>query len=162
MKQLVWIFVICWILEHSASASPPKAVMSDLAGVPFGRTMTSVSELPRRLKSALARTFLQKTLYLGNPDEPIGAEVITAGMPQNPDRRLIFAFETSAHYIVYVEYGPPAVHASALVFEKAKAGSLPFVWGGVDLRMPPFAKTPLELAKRIRGGKLRDERVFIW
>ncbi len=162
MKRLVWMFVVCSILEVGALASPPKTVVSDLAGASLGRRITSVQELPSQLKFALAGAFTQKTLDLGNPNQPIGAEIVTAGTPHYPDRRLIFAFETPKYYVVYVEYGPPAVHASALVFDKTKSESLRFVWGGVDLRMPPFATSPGELAKRILAGKLRDDRGFIW
>jgi hypothetical protein len=161
MKRLAWMFALCWILNVAVFASPPKAIVSDLARPSIGRRMTHVEELPTSLKSALARTFVQTTLYLGNPNQPLGEELSIGGKPHFPDRRLIFVFETSKFYVVYVEYGPPAVHASALVFDKTKAESLRFVWGGVDLRMPPFAASPGELAKRILAGKLRDGR-FIW
>jgi hypothetical protein len=161
MKRLVCTFVVWAALDVVGLAYPPKAFVSDLAEVSLNRGVTSVPELPPKLKLALAKTFGQRTLYLGNPNEPLGAEIVFAGSPQHPDRRLIFAFETPKYYVVYVEYRPPAVHASALVFGKTKAGSLPLVWGGVDLRMPPFAKSPGELAKVIRAGKLREGR-SIW
>jgi hypothetical protein len=162
MKRLVWIFAVSCIWNVAALARPPKALVSDLARGSFGRTITSVRQLPSPLKSALGKTFVQKTLYLGDPNQPIADELSIAGKPQYPDRRLIFAFETPNHYIVYIEYAPPAVHASALVFDKTKAESPQFVWGGVDLRMPPFATTPRGVAKLILTGKLRDERGFIW
>jgi len=131
--------------------------MSDLTATSFDRSITRVKDLPSRLQTALAKTFVQDKLYLGNPNQPIGAELLVKGDRQYPERRLIFAFETAKYHIVYVEYGPPAVHASILVFDKA----MRFVWGGVDLRMPPFAASPNQLAKMIRSGKLRDGR-FIW
>jgi hypothetical protein len=161
MKQLIWVWVVCSILQVTGLASPPRGLVSELAGAHLGRRMTSVKELPVQLKLALAKTFVQRRLYLGDPSQPIGAEILTAGAPQYPERRLIFAFETPKYYVVYIEYGPPAVHASALVFEKTKAESLRLVWGGVDLRMPPFAASPNELAKQILAGKLREGR-FIW
>src|SRR5205814_10233806 len=120
----------------AALAAPPKALAPALARGLFGRTITSVRELPSSLKSTLAKTFVQKILYLGDPSQPIADELSIPGKPQYPDRRLIFAFETSKYYIVYIEYAPPAVHASALVFNKTKSESPQFVWGGVDLRMP--------------------------
>jgi hypothetical protein len=120
-----------------------------------------VKKLPVPLKLALAQTFVQRRLDLGDPSQPIGNEILIAGDPQYPLRRLLFAFETQRYYVAYVEYGPPAVHASALVFEKTKAQPSRLVWGGVDLRMPPFAASPNELAKQILAGKLREGR-FIW
>jgi hypothetical protein len=161
MKRLVCTFVVWAVLDVVGLASPPKAIVSDLAEVSLNQGITSVPELPPKLKGALAKTFGQRTLYLGNPNEPLGDEILVAGRPHYPDRRLIFAFQTPKYYVVYVEYRPPAVHASALVFGKTKAESLPFVWGGVDMRMPPFAKSPGKLAKLIRAGKLREGR-FIW
>jgi hypothetical protein len=157
MKQLVWIGVGCLFFSVVGSASPPKALMSDLTTTPLDRAITRVKDLPPRLQTALAKTFIQDKLYLGNPKEPIGGELLVSGDRQYPERRLIFAFETLRYYIVYVEYGPPAVHASVLVFDK----TIRFVWGGVDLRMPPFAASPKEVAKMIKLRKFREGR-FIW
>lgn len=161
MNRLVCTFVFWAVLDVVGWAAPPKTFVLDLAEVSLNRGMISVAELPPKLKVALAKTFGQRTLYLGNPDEPLGDEILVVGSPQHPDRRLIFAFQTPKYYVVYVEYRPPAVHASVLVFGKTSAKALPLVWGGVDLRMPPFAKSPRELAKLIRTGKLREGR-FIW
>lgn len=161
MKQLVWVCVVCSILQATGLASPPKGLVSELTGAQLGRGVTSVKKLPVPLKLALAQTFVQRRLDLGDPSQPIGNEILIAGDPQYPQRRLLFAFETQRYYVAYVEYGPPAVHASALVFEKTKAQPSRLVWGGVDLRMPPFAASPNELAKQILAGKLREGR-FIW
>jgi hypothetical protein len=108
MKQLVWVWLACSILQVTGLASPPRGLVSELAGAQLGRKMTSVKELPRELKFALARAFVQKFLELGNPNQPIGAEILTSGTAHYPDRRLIFAFETPQYYVVYVEYGPPS------------------------------------------------------
>jgi hypothetical protein len=161
MKRLACIFFLWGFQNLVAMAAPPKGLISDLVGLAPNRGITSVGQLPPDLKLALAKTFDQKTLYLGDPNEPIGEEIIVGGRRQYPDRRMIFAFQTPKYYVVYVEYRPPAVHASALVFERKNPASLRLVWGGVDLRMPPFAKSPGELARLIVAGKLREGQ-FIW
>ncbi|HKP03479.1 MAG TPA: hypothetical protein VJU77_08985 [Chthoniobacterales bacterium] len=148
------------IWNVAAWASPPKNLLIDLNDKSYGKEVVSVQKLPNHLKSALARTFVQDRLDLGNPTEPIGEELSVAGQPRYPDRRLIFAFETAHYYIVYLEYRPPAVHASILVYAKVN-GKIPLVWAAVDLRMPPFAKNRKELATLVKAGKLREGR-FIW
>jgi hypothetical protein len=71
---------------------------------------------------------------------------------------LMFAFTTRNYVVVYVEYAAPAVHASALTFERNRAR---FAWGAVDWAHQ-WARSPKDLANRIATGSLHEERRIIW
>lgn len=160
MNRLGAALVLCSFFYGVVSAAPP-AIMRDLARPAIRGLTTRVENLPPSLRSALAHTFAQKKLYLGNPNQPLGGELAVAGKPDFPERRLVFAFESPNYYAVYVEYGPPAVHASILVFDKSKRKSPRLVWGAVDLHRP-FAATRDEILRRIARGTLREEPGIIW
>jgi len=53
--------------------------------------------------------------------------------------------------------------AACLVF--AKIGSKkrpPLLWGGADIRMPPYEQTPEQLRTRILKNRLDDSKNFFW
>lgn len=160
MKILIVILALC-LSFHAARATVPPEVLRDLADPRAGKMITRVQSLPRAVQSALVRIFVQKQLYLGNPDQPLGAELSLPGQADFPGRRLIFAFESPNYYVVYFETGPPAVHASVLVLNKPGRKSSRLVWGAADLHRP-FAKDRADLLRRIASGRLFEHARMIW
>jgi hypothetical protein len=161
MKQLL-VFVLYWSLLSIAKPAP-SSIEYDLANPRVGEVKTRVDALPHWLQAALARTFKQKKLYLGNPNDPLAEELLIEGQREYPARRLLFAFESSSYYTVYVEYGLPTVHASVLVFDKPgpKRTSGHLVWGAADLRRP-FARDRTALLDRIKRATLFERPGLIW
>jgi hypothetical protein len=100
---------------------------------------------------------------MGNPGDPLAEELLIEGQQEYPARRLVFAFESSSYYTVYVEYGLPNVHASVLVFDKPgpKHTSGHLVWGAADLRRP-FARDRTNLIDRIKKAALFERPGLIW
>lgn len=160
MNKLIGTLTLCLSL-HVARATVPPEVVRDLTDPRAGKMITRVQNLPRPVQSALARIFVQKQLYLGNPDQPLGVELSLPGQPDFPGRRLIFALESPNYYVVYFESGPPAIHASILVFDRPGRKSSRLVWGAVDLRRP-FAKDRADLLRRIVRGRLFEHARMIW
>jgi hypothetical protein len=160
MNKLIGILALCLSL-HAARASAPPEVVRDLTDPRVGEMITRVQSLPRPVQSALARIFVQKQLYLGNPDQPLGVELSLPGQPDFPGRRLIFAFESPNYYVVYFETGPPAVHASVLVLDRPGRKSPRLVWGAADLHKP-FARNRTELLRRLKSGRLFEHAKMIW
>ena len=157
----IFIVAICGLGE--LSSAPPPEVQSELSQLRVHRITHRVQSLPGSLQTALARLFEQKSLELGNPNDPIGGSVTFTGDPDRfaPYRRLIFAFDTKHFHFIYDEHGDPENSANVLVFAKAQRGEPKFAWGGVDLRRP-FAKNPQELRSRILRGNLFDNKDFVW
>jgi hypothetical protein len=160
MNKLIGTLVLCLSL-HAARATAPPEVLRDITHPQVGKMITRVQSLPLPVQSSLARIFVQKKLYLGNPDQPLGVELSLPGQPDFPGRRLIFAFESPNYYVVYFESGPPAVHASVLVLNRPGRKSSRLVWGAADLRRP-FAKDRTDLLRRIVSGRLFEHARMIW
>jgi hypothetical protein len=160
MNKLFGTLALC-LGVHIASAAVPPEVMRDLAGPQADKLVTQVQNLPLPVQLALARTFRQSKLYLGNPSQPLGVELSLPSQADFPARRLIFGFESPKYYVIYYEVGPPAIHASVLVLNKRDRKSLRLVWGAADLHRP-FAQDRSGLVRRIASGKLFEHRRMIW
>jgi hypothetical protein len=160
MNKLIGTLAL-YLSLHAASATVPPEVMRDLTDPRAGKMLTRVQSLPPPVQSALARIFVQKQLYLGNPDQPLGVELSLPGQPDFPGRRLIFAFESPNYYVVYFESGPPAIHASILVLNRSRQKSPRLVWGAADLHRP-FAKDRPDLLRRIVSGRIFEHAGMIW
>lgn len=163
MKGTKIILFICAVGCSNLCALPPSGAVADLKALKPIKVVTRVDQLSAPLRKSLARTFHQKTLQLGNPGDLIGGAVTYRGDPARlaPYRRLIFAFETQRHAFVYYESGDPELSASCLIYDTTNSSHPRFVWGGADLHRP-FARNPSELRARISGGKLWDDKPYIW
>jgi hypothetical protein len=120
--------------------------------------------MPNALRHALATTFGQSKLWIANPSEPMNEmRGFYIGLPNEnrPERRLIFSFETDRFFYVYYEQAHPW-SAAALVFSKVLNTKKRLVWGGADIRMPPYDRTPEQLRRRILKNRLNDSRSFFW
>lgn len=145
-------------------AAPPPSVQQDLTNLGLVETVTDVARLPRNVRAALARTFHQKSLRLGNPSDRISGAVTYPGDPDAnaPYRRLIFAFRTHGFFYVYYEKGDPELSAACLAFPGLSLNSVKLIWGGADLNRG-FAKNPQQLATRVLAGKkIFDDRAYYW
>ena len=120
--------------------------------------------MPGSLRRALAKTFEQSKLWMANPKEPMNeVRGFYMGLPgeKRPDRRLILGFETDRFFYVYYEQAHPW-SAAALVFAKAPDIKKPLIWGGADIRMPPYDRTREQLRTRILKNRLDDSKKFFW
>ena len=164
MKTIRLFFVFLSLLECSnLFGALPQEPLLELKSGKIKRTMTKVEDIPAPLRTALAKTFQQNSLELGNPHDRIGGSVTYTGDPSRraASRRLIFAFETKQYAFVYYESGDPENSAACLVFSVSNPQSPRFVWGGADMKKP-FAKSPAQLRAKILHGKLPDNFPFIW
>ncbi len=110
----------------------------------------------------MAKLFKEPSLELAEPGVVLSDTFeIEKNGKRPPDKRLIFAFETSSFYVVYVEYGPPAVHCAILVFERGRVPSPNFVWGGTDLQ-PARQTSPSRLVNLLSKGSFTYEPGVIW
>lgn len=160
MNKLIATLTLFLSLQAATATAPPE-VVRDLSDRQTGKMITRVQGLPLPVQSALARIFVQKQLYLGNPNQPLGAELSLPGQRDFPGRRLIFAFESRNYYVVYFETGPPAVHATVLVLTRPGRKPSRLVWGAADLRRP-FAKDRADLLRRIVSGRVFEHGRMIW
>ena len=147
-----------------AIGAPPKAVVDDLSHLQVRRIFTTVRSMPRDLQRALAKTFDQPKLWMASPSEAMNEmRGIYVGLPNEkaPERRLIFAFETNYFSYVYYEEAHPW-SAACLVFPMTLTKKKPLVWGGADIRMPPYERTPQGLRNRILKNRLDDSKNFFW
>jgi hypothetical protein len=158
---MVGTVLIC----HVAVAAPPSSVRTELAHVATPPVITRVAALPPPLRRSLARAFRAPRLELASVGERVReTDFHIVGDPESdadaraPYRRLIFAFETSRHYVVYYEHRAP-IAGTALAFTKDRVPK--FVWGGVDFD-EPWAKSPRALARRILRNRLIDDKPFYW
>lgn len=151
------------MLVRIATAAPPPDVMKELTSGNLRMIGRRVDDIGPELRAALAKTFHQRRLELGNPNAAIGGAVTYTGDPARsaPYRRLIFAFKTLNYAFVYYESGDPELSASCLVFDAQVQNEPRLVWGGADLKRP-FARNPSELRIRIRNGKLFDDHPYVW
>jgi hypothetical protein len=166
MNTMFRILSWCGVALLSASivdAVPPRALIKDLSNR-RGSEISSVQSLPQPLQQALPGVFAQDKLDLANPAEHFSGDtfVIRERDRTPPARRLLFAFETAGHFIVYLEYGPPAIHTSALAFRKNRQRKPVFIWGGTELGVQRRAKTPAELSNRISKNRFDDEPGTLW
>jgi hypothetical protein len=162
-KSLIIGAVLVALRVHT-SANPPKAIIDDLGYFQIQGEFRSVRSLPSALQRALAKTFQQDELWMASPKEPINTmRGIYAGLPneKQPGRRLIFAFETDHFFYAYYEQAHPW-SAAALVFSKSFGAKKPLIWGGADIRMPPYDRTPEQLRDRILKNRLDDSKIFFW
>jgi hypothetical protein len=156
--------VVLVALSVHTSATPPKVIIDDLGYFQIQGEFRSVRSLPIALQRALAKTFEQDELWMASPKEPINEmRGIYGGLPneKQPGRRLIFAFETDHFFYAYYEQAHPW-SASALVFSKASGAKQPLIWGGADIGMPPYDRTPGQLRDRILKNRLDDSKNFFW
>lgn len=161
VRMIVGILVLSGFVALTAEASPPRAVGDSLIKNPVDSVVRRVEQIPASLKTALARTFAQQVLYLGNPDQPLGEELSVPDRKESADRRLLFAFRSSGYYVVYVEYSPPAVHGAVMIYDTRTKRLPQFVWGAVDLN-ETYARSPRELIRRIMDRKLIEPPKVIW
>jgi hypothetical protein len=166
LKYCNWIRLQGTALALSAHAlgGPPKAVIEDLGRFQVSREFRSVRAMPYLLRHALAKTFEQSKLWMANPKEPMNEmRGFYVGLPneKRPERRLIVGFETDRFFYVYYEQAHPW-SASALVFSKVRDNKKPLLWGGADIRMPPYDRTPGQLRNRILKNRLDDSKNFFW
>jgi hypothetical protein len=165
MKAKFLILLVCSLVSYSAVvAAPPPPIQRQFQAAEVRATIYSVDRLSISLKRALAKVFEQRTLSLASPGERWSGDtpIINKGETFPPDRRMIFAFEIGNLAVVYLEYGPPAVHTSVLVFEKARGRSPSFIWGGGDARIRHHARTPKELIERALANELDDRPDNMW
>jgi len=157
--------VLTWFAVSSAGllGAPPAPALTELNSSKLTKFMVRTDQLPSPLRRALAKTFHQNDLKLGNPGELVGGSVTYTGDPARsaPYRRLIFAFETQRYAYVYYQKGDPENGAACLIFDITDARRPRFVWGGADLETH-FARNPSELRNRIQHGKLWDDHPYIW
>jgi hypothetical protein len=164
MKAATMFSAFCFAgVCSNVIAGPPPAALAELKLLKLSKLMVRVDQIPSPLREVLAKTFHQKVLKLGNPQDLIGGAVTYTGDPARfaPYRRLIFAFETQRYAFVYYESGDPELSASCLIFDITNSQHPRFIWGGADLHRP-FARNPLELRERIARGKLWDDKPYIW
>jgi hypothetical protein len=149
----------------TAVAKPPATVLEELQRSERRPVWTRADQLPVSLRSALAKTFEQKRLFVADARAPYqdSCSVIVVGSNYKPlpNRRLQFAFATDRYFVVYYEQGGYGHSADVLVFSRPAAGASKFIWGGAEAVMDP-ARTPAELVGRIQRGKLMDDLAYIW
>jgi hypothetical protein len=147
-----------------AFGGPPNAVVNDLSHLQVRRIFTTVHSMPRELQRALAKTFDQPKLWMASPNEAMNEmRGIYIGLPNEkaPERRLIFAFETDRFFYVYYEEAH-AWSAACVIFPKSSGNNKPLLWGGADIRMPPYERAPEGLRNRILKNRLDDSKNFFW
>jgi hypothetical protein len=101
---------------------------------------------------------------MANPGEEFqqtDVVVATPGRKQLPTRRLLFAFGTDTHFVVYYESVSAGLGANALVF-LVHGGVATMAWGGVEVDYDKLARDPAELVNRICAGQLISDRAFLW
>ena len=163
-KPSLLIIALLVVFALRGWAMPPKAVVDDLLNLRVKRLFTTVQSMPKPLQRALATVFGQSKLWIASPNEPMNEmRGIYIGLPneKEPERRLIFAFETNKFLYTYYEQAHPW-SAACLVFPKALSRQLRLIWGGADIRMPPYEATLQSLRTRILKNRLDDSKNFIW
>ena len=165
MTRLFLIGLTWFALSTRAPAGlSSNSIRERLKQAVVQHTWHSVSTMPAPLRAALASTFHQPRLELANPGERWAGNVavINEGEKLPAGRRLLFAFETSDLYVVYVEYSPPAVHTAVLIFDKSSRSRPAFVWGGTDLQLKPPARGAKDLIRMIGGNRFEEEAGTVW
>jgi hypothetical protein len=148
-----------------AAAKAPAKVVDDLSRARATDVATRVAQLPKPLRTALAKSFRQRALFIADAGQPFQVTdfiIIRPGQKELPFRRLIFAFRADRHFLVYYQMGGYGQSLSALVFSAPIRGRCEFIWGGVELDYEKPAKTPADLIRRIVRHKLMDHLPFYW
>ncbi len=182
-RKIVIVIVTFSAVASEIWARPPRDVVNDLSKMRILRVFETVQSMPEQLRHNLAGAFGQRKLSMANPSENLRNEItrgipvenyyphrvsadqaIVAGPvnPSSPDRRLLFGFETQEFFYVYYQRAHPWSAACLVFAKKSRLGRPLLLWGGADLRMPPYEPTPQRLAKRILKNRLDDSKHFFW
>lgn len=166
MKMLGFaaLIIVTFGLTCPSLARVPTSVRSDLCQKRQFEVVTRHERLPENVRLALRRAFQQRIFFMANPREKFQQTdviVIKPGQKQLPTRRLLFAFRTSNHFVVYYESASAGLGANALVF-LIDGNEAKMVWGGVEIDHDKLAKNPAELVNRICKERLISDRAFLW
>jgi hypothetical protein len=163
MKATTVLLLSYALACSGALALPPSPVLADLNSLKVKKFIVRTDQISAPLRGALAKTFHQKALQLGNPKDLIGGAVTYTGDPERlaPYRRLIFVFETQRYAYIYYEKGDPELSAICLIYDISVPDHPQFVWGGGDLHRP-FARNPSDVRERVVRRKLWDDKPYIW
>jgi hypothetical protein len=149
---------------HPTIARAPSSVSTELCRSRKLKIITRHEKLPGNVRAALAQAFQQQRLFMANPGEVFQQTdvlVIKPGRKELPTRRLLFAFGTETHFVVYYESVSAGLGANALIF-LVQGGVATLAWGGVEVDHDKLAKNPGELLSRICAGQLISDRAFLW
>lgn len=167
MRTLLFVVAVStsFGLAYPLSAGLPTSVSGDLCrGGHAPEPITRQSGLPTQVRAALAHAFQQRKLSIADPGEEFQQTdfvVLKPGKKKLPTRRLLFAFRTADHFVVYYESVSAGLGANALVFSMRGADAK-LLWGGVEVDHDKLAKNPAELKQRICKGRLISDRAFLW
>ena len=166
MRQLLFVAVVSssFGLTLPLLAELPASVSRDLCREQAFESIARQNRLPTNVRAALAKAFQQRKLFIADPGEKFQQTdfvIVKPGERKLPTRRLLFAFRTSEHLVVYYESVSAGLGANALVFAIRGAGAK-LLWGGVEVDHDKLARNPAELKQRICKGRLIDDRAFIW
>lgn len=163
MRRIAGLMFLLVLQGPLQAATVPKDIIASLSRDSVLRTWRIVAALPLGLKHSLEALFKESSLEIADPNTALSDTFEIEGNEKPPpDKRLIFAFETSSFYVVYVEYGPPAVHYAVLIFRRDRLSSPKFVWGGTDLRPVQPVTSPSKLINSLSKGRFTYERGVIW
>jgi hypothetical protein len=165
MKWIISIVISVLAITPKILPAVPKQILSDLAGTRQFQKLQTKHALPPTIRRELARCFKQKSLDLADAGMPFAQTdfaVRRADKPLLPTRRLLFAFGTQRHFVVYYESNAVGLGANALIFRILPAGDARFLWGGVEPDYANLAKSPRHLVDRLRREKLIDNQPFMW
>jgi hypothetical protein len=164
-KVIILIFMALSAVSPNILSAVPRQALTDLANAREYNVVRTKSQLPSKLRHALAKSFKQKYLDMADAGKPFAQTdfaIRHSDASVLPTRRLLFAFGTPTYFVVYYESNDVGLGANALIFQISASGNATFVWGGVEKDYADLAKSPRDLVSRLQQEKLIDDRHFIW
>ena len=163
LLSVVVVITVVWI-GCPCHARVPTSLSKNLCQAhPLG-IIKRKDGLPQSIRSALTRAFQEREFSIADPTEDFQRTdfvTVETGRKPLPTRRLLFAFKTAEHFVVYYESSNMGLGANALIFSNSESRPR-LVWGGVEPDYNKLAKTPGELMNRICKERLISDRRFLW